>query len=368
MSINVTKYPQRNVNDNTQFVSKWSAVHHEMTFEMQRRDYFASFSVNPGDNTQMAVTSFLPPGTTQAAAIGEIIRIVSNTGDEGDFEVVAHGGAGTLYVDIQAGFNPSGNGYLNKYIRENYFVLTNVYYVDEFNQYVLAGQSINKPNANGFVEVDVSSFLKSSVGYVNDFDYSVLNAKDLSLGGGYNITFSENWNNYTGAFSVLNQTELRFYVNAAKQIQDLYGQNMGEYLPFYFDTPSAAYPESKFLSDFESPTYFPGFPFTLGFLYSEYLVGIETNKLEEEFDVNGGSVGSPSSDKLENVQAQNVNRLTVNGSYPITTKCIEVWLETDGVEDCVEFLVPGYVAVGYVESICGLPPITDPIGLGGIQD
>lgn len=361
MSINVTKYPQRNVDDNTQFVSKWSAVHHEMTFEMQRRDYFATFSTNPSNTSQMSVSSFLPPGETQAAAIGEILRIVSNNGDIDDFEVVAHGTTGTLFVDIKPGFNPNGNGYFNKYERENYFVRTNIYVVNEFNQYVLAGQSINKPNVNGNVEVDVSSFLKAYVGYVNDFDYSLLNDKDLSLGGGYNITYSENWNGYEGGFSALNDTELRFFVNSAKQIQDLYGANMGEYLPFYFDTPSDAYPESKFLSDFENPTYFPGFPFSLGFLYSEYLVGIETNKLEEEFDINGVSVGAASSDKLENTNAQNVNRLTVNGSYPITTKTIQVWLETDGTADCVEYLTPGYVQVGYVESICGLPPVTDPI-------
>ena len=95
MSVNVTKYPQRDVDDNTQFVSKWSAVHHEIGFEMQRRDYFATFSVNPSNTSQMAVSSFLPPSETQAASIGEII-IISGTGDVDDFEVVAHGTTGNF--------------------------------------------------------------------------------------------------------------------------------------------------------------------------------------------------------------------------------------------------------------------------------
>lgn len=362
MSIYVTKYPQVNVDDNLQFVSKWSAVHHAMTFEMQRRDYSANFGINPSDTSQMYVSMFLPPGVVQVTLVGDIVYLQSNNGDSGTFTVVGVGAGGVFYVDISPSFTPQGtSGFVNFNNRINYFVKTNIYAVDEFNQYVLVGQSINKPDVSGKVEVDVSSFLKSRVDYVNDFDYSLLNDKDLSLGGGYNITYSENWNNFEGSFSGLDDTQLRFFVNSAKQIQDVYGANMGEYLPFYFDTPSAAYPESKFLSDFESPTYFPGFPFSLGFLYSEYLVGIETFKGEESFDVNGGSVAVPTLSELENVRSQNVNRLTVLGSYPLTTKSIEVWLETDGTEDCVEFLEPGYVAVGYVESICGLPAIEDPL-------
>ncbi len=362
MSVNIIQYPQRNVNDNNQFVSKWSAVHHEMTFKMQRKDYTGTYGVNPSDNTQMYISPRLAPGIIQVVNIGDVVYIESDNGDSEDFVVVGIGAGGVFYVDINNNFNPNGgNCFVNLYTRKNYYIKTKIYVVNEFNQYVLAGESINKPNASGLAEVDVSSFLKAHIDYLNDFDYSLLNDKDLSLGGAYNIVYSENWEGVEGSFSGISETELRFFVNSAKQIQDVYGQNMGEYVPFYFETPSASYPESKFLSDFESPTYFPGFPFSLGFIYSEYLIGIETNKLEEQFDVNDNSVASASSLKLENVKAQNVNRLTVEGSYPTTTKSIEVWLETDGVEDCVEFVTPGYVQVGYMESICGLPNVSLPL-------
>lgn len=364
MSVNIIEYPQRNVNDNTQFISRWSAVHHEMTFKMQRKDFSITFLVDPSDNSRMKCLAKLPQGSmvTSVVIVGDVLYLENSLGESGIFEVLQVDAAGYFYVAIVNTFTASGSGFGNTYARKNYYIKTKIYVVNEFNQYVLAGESVNKANDKGVAEVDVSSFLKAHVDYLNDFDYSLLNDKDLSLGGAYNIVYSENWEGFEGEFSGLSQTELRFYVNSAKQIQDLYGQNMGEYVPFYFETPSAAYPESKFLSDFESPTYFPGFPFSLGFIYSEYLIGIETNKLEEQFDVNGNSVAAASSLKLENVKAQNVNRLTVEGSYPLTTKSIEVWLETDGVEDCVEFVEPGYVQVGFVESICGLPVIGNPVG------
>lgn len=362
MSLVVTKYPESNVDGNTQFVSKWSAVHHEMNFKMQRRDHIVNFDVNPGDGNQIRLWAFLPPGVTSIVFVGEVIFLQSNNGDFGTFTVAATSPGGYFYINKVAGFNPVGSGYINKVqARPNYFIKINIYVVDESNTYVLVGQSRNRPDSKGVANVDVSSFLKSKVGYVNDFDYSKLNAKDLSLGGGYNITYSENWKGFEGAFSGISNLNIRFFVNAAKQIQDKYGANMGEYVPFYFDAPSAAYPKSKFLSDFEKPTYFPGFPFSLGFLYSEYLVGITTYKGEQEFDVNGNSTTVPDLQGLENTASQNVNRLTLSGNYPTTSKTVKVWLETTGEEDCVKMVTPGYIQVGFIEDICGLPNVNNPI-------
>ena len=361
MSLDIVKYPEVNVDGNNQFVSKWSAVHHEILFELQRKDYTAVFDINPSDQSQMRISIRLTGNQVSPLSIGDVVYIEHNNGDSGNFTVIAVSQGGIAFVDIQTSFNPIGGGFINdNNSKPDYYALTNIYTIDAENQYVLVGQQINRPSLSGKILVDVSSFLKSKVGYVNDFDYSLLNDKDLSLGGGYNISISENYQNFTGAFSGLSETDIRFFVNSAKQIGDLYGENMGEYVPFYFDAPSGPYPSSKFLSDFETPTYFPGFPFSLGFLYSEYLVGIVTTKEEEAFDINGVSVGSVSSLALENTGSQNVNRLTVLGSYPLTTKSIKVWLESAGVADCLEQVQVGYVAVGFTESICGLPVITPP--------
>jgi len=361
MSLSIIKYPEADVNGNSQFVSKWSAVHHEMLFQMQRRDHSVTFDVNPDNGDQMRLITFLPPGVASVVFPGEVIYFQSNNGDSGTFTVISTGANGIFYVAKREGFNPAGSGFINKIqVRENYFVKTNIYVVDESNTYVLVGQSINKPSASGLVNVDVSSFLKSKVGYVNGFDYSKLNDKDLSLGGAYNITYSENWKGLEGVFSGLSNLNLRFFVNAAKQVQDKYGANMGEYVPFYFETPSDAYPESKFLSDFKKPTYFPGFPFSLGFLYSEYLVGITTYKGEQEFDINGAATTVADLQGLENTASQNVGRLTLSGSYPTVSKTLKVWLETTGEEDCVKLVTPGYVQVGFTEEICGLPNVNEP--------
>ena len=227
------------------------------------------------------------------------------------------------------------------------------------NQYELIGQSKNKPDSTGRGSVDVSAFLKNIIGYQDNFKYDILNQKDETLGSPYNITYSENWQLFEGEFSGLSNTLLRFGVNSAKQIQDLYGQNMGEYVPFFIDAITPV-PFSNFLSDFEEPTFFPGFPFSLSFIYSEYLIGIETFRHQENFDINGNPAVSPSPIELNNGEAQEVNRLLISEILPTTTVCAEVWLETDGTIDCVEYLQPTYVAIGYIEEICDLPIVQDP--------
>ena len=87
---------------------------------------------------------------------------------------------------------------------------------------------------------------------------------------------------------------------------------MGEYVPFFIDLVTPI-PKAKFLSDFESPTYFPGFPFSLSFIYSENLVGIESFRNQENYDINGSPTIVGPAVQLNNGEAQEVNRLLIEG-------------------------------------------------------
>jgi hypothetical protein len=358
MGLTIIEYPQRNVENNPLFVSKWSAINHSMIFKMIRQDYSVNLFYNSGTEVMVAVITL---GTMIDSPLpGDEIYIESPS-NSATFTLASFSFPNVFIMEpqaITASFGPSG--FINLLSRKNYFIRTNVYGVSEGNQYELIGQSKNKPDSSGGASVDVSSFLKNIIGYQDNFKYDVLNEKDGTLGSPYNITYSENWKNYEGAFSGLSTTILRFGVNSAKQIQDLYGQNMGEYVPFFIDLVTPI-PEAKFLSDFKSPTYFPGFPFSLSFIYSENLVGIETFRDQENFDINGNPtfVGSPV--QLNNGEAQEVNRLLIEGNYSSNTLSTKVWLETDGVADCLVYQQPGYVQIGYVEEICTLPPIISPL-------
>ncbi len=356
MGLTITEYPQRNVQDNPLFVSKWSAINHSMIFKMIRQDYLAVLNYDTLTNTMV----FLAYGNVIDTPIPGNKIYIESPSNFGTFTLAAFISPNIFIMEPQTINGTFGaSGFANLESRKNYFILTNIYGVNEGNQYELIGQSRNKPDSYGRASVDVSSFLKNIIGYQDNFKYDVLNEKDGTLGSPYNITYSENWKNYEGDFSGLSTTVLRFGVNSAKQIQDLYGQNMGEYVPFFIDLVTAI-PKAKFLSDFESPTYFPGFPFSLSFIYSENLVGIETFRDQENYDINGTPTIVGPAAQLNNGEAQEVNRLLIEGGYPSNVVLTKVWLETDGVADCVVYQQPGYVQIGYVEELCSLPPIIPP--------
>jgi len=265
MSLAITKFPEKFVNNDPLLLSKWSAVHHEMIFGMERQDYPVVLTYNPATQVLIAVIS---AGTMIDNPLpGDQVYVESST-TSGTFTIDTFNfpNVFTFLPQVWTGGNVSA--FINLFSRTNYFIRTNVFGVDTANQYFFIGQSLNKPDSTGRATVDVSSFLKAAVGYVDEFDYIALNAKDLSLGGSYNITFSENWVGFVGPFSGLSNDVLRFFVNAAKQIQDVLGENMGEFVPFFIDQSPVLIEEGKFLSDFESPTYFPGFPFTFTIILS----------------------------------------------------------------------------------------------------
>jgi hypothetical protein len=241
--------------------------------------------------------------------------------------------------------------------RANYYIETIIYDVTIVPTYEAIGTSINKPSGSGLVVVDVSAFLKTIVAYNDTFQYDQLNKTDEGQGAGFNIIYRECWDGTFGTWSGLSSTLLYYYVNSAKQIQQSYGSNMGDYVPFITANPNEQ--KAKFMSDFAKPTYFIGYPFSLSFIYSDAITGYEINKFEETKDLNGGTIAT-NSFELDNSFAQKVNRLLLANDYDCSIKEVDVWLESAGVS-CQQYVVEDYVADGYVEEICGLPEISLPI-------
>jgi len=365
MSLSIIKYPQRFVDNNPNLLSRWNAVHHSMIYGMSRQDYPVQFFYNPSTQVLIAVITL---GTMIDSPLPGDKVYCEGANGSGTFTIDTFSFPNIFTFLPQVWTGGTGVvGFINLLSRQNYFSLTNVYGVDLNNQYVLIGQSRNKPDSTGRLNVDVSSFLKNDVDYVDEFEYNILNQKDLTLGGGYNITYSENWQLFEGTFSGLSNSDLSYYVNSAKQIMDLYGSNMGEYVPFYFIADVGFIPLAKWLSDFESPTYFPGFPFSLSFVYSEYLAGIETFRNEENFDVNGQTISTNPQALLDNAEVQNVNRLLITEPIASNIKCVDVWLSTEGTINCIKYQTGGYVQIGYVLEVCGLPIVSLPPDSGGLS-
>lgn len=326
MSLTLASIPEKEINGNSNTVSKWNAVHHPIVYKFERKDYTVTAESLPisgpsaFETLTVTITTGLPGDASDDFNVGDLI-FIDIAGDQGSFLIESIANPDVIVLTNDSGIDFTGIGYINNQERKNYHVKTNIFKVEGVSTLVLIGSSINKPNLPGELSVDVSSFLKSLVDYDDEYDYTTLNIKDETLGGRYNITFSENWTGFEGAESSP-LADLNYFTNSAKQIGDLHGSNMGLFVPFKDYDPTDV--RAKFLSGFKTPTYFPNFPFSLSFIHSEELDGGGTTLKKEILDVNGNIIATES-DALDDTQKPFVNRVLLDG-FPNDANGLDVWI------------------------------------------
>jgi hypothetical protein len=313
MSIIPIKNPEIIVDGN---VLKWSAVHHPITFEVQRKDQGVSVIFMPGANTIIKVIGSVPSGVS----IGTRIQFHSSNGNIYDWTISNIQGSNILTNGLISG-TQYGGFVIYPDLKLNYHVEADVRYVAGGIQWVLLGTLRTVPDLNGFMKLRVNKWLKSSVTFQNTGNYSQINEAIPGEGTRFTITYKEMFDGSNEAKQTVSGSH--YFSNSAKQIQDLHGTNMGDFTPFPNDSRDE---RAKFLSVFPKPTYFPGYPFSLSFIYSDNLGNKQITREEEEFDINGVSVNTESDNLLISERYYN-NRLMIKQSYPSTTKEVDVWLD-----------------------------------------
>lgn len=347
--ISVIQTPEKEIQSGK--ISKWTAVHNRVLFKLQRKDWEIDEVYDAGGihpvvrfNTDI---SLIP--NYNNISVDDYIYV--NSGNyNGVYKVTAVSIVVTYcIIAIDAPFNGTSiGGFINSDDAfPNYHLITGIYSDSE-----LIGTMRNKPDSTGLILVDCSQFLKSLLQNKNEFDYSQINKKDVNLSGKFNIDFSE----YTGNILLSGFLTLDYYfVNSAQQIKDKWGENVGEYVPFN----AVMTDKAKFLNDLEEVTYFPDYPFDLGFIFSEDLGSSYIERFEETFTVNNGSLGI-TEDGLLSSEKESVNRLMLKQSYGVTVSYLDVWLE---IGECqgTKYVADGYVAKGYVEVIanCGIQIVSN---------
>ena len=233
------------------FTSKWQAVEHPIKWQLQRKDALViektissgfvslELSATPPPELQVGnfVTYYKPDGTkigsTQINLIsGDRIRL--NSTESGTVL-----GGFVIFDDLY----------------NNYYIETSILE----NGTTEIGTLRTIPNSDGSAVVDVHRVLKTKALYDNTYNYTSLTAIDLGMSGKYKLKFRACYNFIQGAYGAL--TSFAYWSNSAKQIRDLYGSNMAEYVG-NLTTPC------KFLSVFERPTNFIGYPFSLSYIVS----------------------------------------------------------------------------------------------------
>lgn len=133
------------------------------------------------------------------------------------------------------------------------------------------------PDLTGKTRCNIAGYLQGFVNANDDFKYDVLSWIDNNRFCPFAFRYRERWDSGS---SIWYNGPAEFYVTfSAKQLGDLYGGNMAEYVTL-LDEP--AY-KAKFMTLFEEPTAWAGLPFDVSYIFSEDInvpVKVRTTSLD----------------------------------------------------------------------------------------
>ena len=257
-------------------ISRWSAAFNPVVFTYQRKDYEIT-SVQQDSVTGKASlqinAALIDLATNKGVTAKDLVYV--NAGNyKGTYSVDSVYGTGTLIIDTP--YNGNAYGYINiNSLRPYYKILTKITYQDKLTGQQNTILATNRPDTTGLAKADISNFLQSLLRAKDESDYTAANFRDDNLGASYQIQYAEGWDDGTtdGHISdFISITAPYYVVYAAKQLGQQYGGNLAAYVPFANIADSSKL--AKWITDFSEPAFSNGYPFDIGFIYSEYLSGL----------------------------------------------------------------------------------------------
>ena len=263
-------------------ISRWNAAFNPIYFIYQRKDFeivSIGEATDGSGNVLVTVNSNVTGVTTgsddningiDTHISGDLVYI-KTTNYEGTYEVASFDPLSPYQLTLVCPFVANdGIGFINiNSLRPGYKIQTVISYVDPISGKFSTITANNYPLPNGYCQCDFKSFLQSLLQVKDLSNYTLVNYRDMQLSASYQVKYAELW---TGIFDPnwITLPNPYYVLFTAMQLQAVGGGNMREYVPF-----QAAFQLAKWVVDFINPVYNgPGFPFDLGFIFSEYMVGL----------------------------------------------------------------------------------------------
>lgn len=256
-------------------ISRWNAAFNPVVFTYQRKDYEvtgAQLDTATGKTKLSVNASLVNFNTNKGVSVNDMVYLFTGS-YKGVFKVLRVDGASWLIIDTP--YLGNATGYINiNSLRPYYRILTQITYQDKLTGQQNTITSTNRPDTTGLVKADISNFLQSLLRAKDQSDFTGINFRDDNLSASYQVQYAEGWddgsaNGYVSGYATI--TDPYYVLYAAKQLGERYGGNLAAYVPFTLvnDTSKLA----KWVTDFNEPAYSNGYPFDIGFIYSEYLTG-----------------------------------------------------------------------------------------------
>lgn len=199
--------------------------------------------------------------------VGQTVRVVGSV-IIGSYEVLAVvTQANVIIIDLN--YDPSMSSDSGIIINSAEFPLQHIE-TEVYHDTELIATLHNSPNINGIVSIDFQRILKALLTKSNDYNYDDINILDENLSTYFTFRYREKWLNSDQVTPEPSWTALSsevYVVNAAMQIGDYGGGNLEDY-----SIKDTNYSERvKFLTKFERPKIFHGYPFDISFYWWTYV-------------------------------------------------------------------------------------------------
>jgi hypothetical protein len=356
MGFAIIKRPVQLINGHQ---SKWAPVHQPITFEVERLDMSITnvkgiFS--GGKLSHLRITLLNPYNINYFNfKIGDKIKVLNATQVVYTISNIINS-LNSFDVKYIGGNIPSIGDFLI-FLDSLYYLEMRVVYIQNNLQYKEIGALKAKTDSNGIARFNVQELLSTKTINQNDFLYNKINEGQWGEGARFNVQIRQ-WlylntsiPNTVNNYSDLVNSNVFYYTNSANQIQNEYGYNMGEYVPTYDATRTD---KAKFQSVFKKPTYFPNYPFSLNFIYSDNMKNFQIYKTEETKDINGNVITTIDTN-LDIAHRELGNRLMLAQNYTSNIKSLDIFISTDGVE----IIKDDYFEEEYLDGTIAPPPVNN---------
>lgn len=330
--VTLDRRPIRNISG-TDFA--WTAGYNPVVYQFTRKDDTFTSMTRSGDQLTIVRNNSTADDTE--------IFIVSGL-YESRATVISGAGTSTIIVepDTFNNYSNSVNGHYNLLtVRKNYRVEVRILEVGSSN---LLGVRQPVPLANGNLDLDLSDFISAFFDHIDGFDYDQVNKRAENKSIKFFITYQEIFDGSSEAV-VSDSANPVFAVNAAKQMGDVNGQNMAEHVPLNDENADKA----LFLTRFEIPKVWAGYPFSIDFIYPEGFPSVAIQRIQQDLDINQSPISGENFTQLIDSEQQSVNRLQLD-NISANAKFLNIRIGT-GAAIADDYVFAGYVNDGYVENV-----------------
>jgi len=248
----------------TSLYSHINAVHQPMGFYYLRRDFLFNETQDDGGKAKfITVQDF----DLSDAPVGSFVEVKFSNSYNGIHEIITSNPPNEITVNTD--FIDTSGGYGNFLTHKNWFLRCQIQVKNVSSVFVTVATVDIKHDSNWESICDVHSLLKNLVVYSDKNDYYDYLYIDKFESGIYRVVSTE-WFNGVEFSGELISSEFS-YTNSALQIQQLYGSNMAM---FVLHSKTDLVP--KLLGDFDTPTFFTDYPFSISLLSNYTLEENET--------------------------------------------------------------------------------------------